>query len=335
MTEAAARPAEPPAASILIAAHNAAAFLDGAVSSALGQTRRDIEVIAVDDASSDDTREMLAAWTRRDGRLTVLRHERRRGAAAARNTAMEAARGRWLAVLDADDAFLPERIERLVPMAEAAEADLFADNLAERDFATGARLGTSMPAAEMAALAAAGPVGLAEMLRRDRVDLPGRAKFGYLKPIVRRDFLQRSRIRYRPEMRVGEDLLFYVECVAAGGRFRLTPEAFYLYSVREGSASNTGDGALHLSAATRRMRALARGRGDAELDALLRQRQRATDSDCFDLAIEGRRLGDALRYARRADPARVARRLGLAAGAVRRRLSGRFGGAPEAGNGRP
>ncbi len=324
-------PATPdPVASVLIAAHDAADFLDGAVSSALAQTCRAIEVVAVDDGSSDSTHDALAAWARRDARVTVLRHPQRLGAGAARNTAIARARGRWLAVLDADDAFLPERIERLVPLAERIGADLLADNLLERDFATGARLGTALPAAGMASDS---PLGLAEMLRRDRVDLPGRAKIGYLKPIMRRDFLQRSGMRYRPEIQVGEDLLFYFECVRAGARFRLAPgEALYLYSVRQGSASGGQRGALHLSAATRRMRELARGLGDAELDALLRERQRATDSDCFDLAVEARRPRDALRYARWADPARVARRLGMAAGALGRRVLG--GGSP-AGDGRP
>lgn len=337
MAEAAA-PSTEPVASILIAAHDAAAFLDGAVSSALAQTCRAVEVIAVDDCSSDGTHEALAAWARRDGRVTVLRHPERRGASAARNTAIARARGRWLAVLDADDAFLPERIERLVPLAEEGGADLLADNLVERDFATGAPLGTVLPPSEMAAMAAAeAPVGPVDLLRHDRVDLPGRAKIGYLKPIMRRAFLERTGVRYRPEIRVGEDLLMYFESVLAGARFRLAPsEALYVYAVREGSASSgSRTGALHLSAATRRMRELARGLGNAEVDALLRQRRRATDSDCFDLAVEARNLGDALRYARGADPARVARRLGSAAGAVRRRFSGRQpDGAAAAGDGR-
>lgn len=304
-------------ASILIAAHNAAAFLDGAVSSALAQTCRAVEVVAVDDGSSDGTYDALAAWAERDARLVVLRHPRCLGAAAARNTAIKRARGRWLAVLDADDAFLPERIERLVPQAERLGADLLADNLVERDSDTGARLGTALAPTDMAA--PGGPVGLDDMLRRDRVDLPGRAKFGYLKPIVRRAFLERSGVRYRPEIQVGEDLLFYFECVHAGGRLHLAPdEALYLYAVRQGSVSNGRKGAFHLSGATRRMRELAQG--DQELDALLRERQRATDSDCFDLAVESRRLGEAVRYARHAEPARVVRRLGMAAGALGRRL---------------
>lgn len=302
------------AASVLIAAHNAAAFLDGAVSSALAQTCREIEVIAVDDGSSDGTYDALAAWAKRDGRVSVLRHAASQGAAAARNTAIAHARGRWLAVLDADDGFLPERIERLVPLADKTASDLLADNLIERDFDTGERLGTVLPPAEMALADGEQPLSLADMLRRDRVDLPGRAKIGYLKPIVRRAFLERSGVRYRPDLRVGEDLLFYFECVLAGGRFRLAPdEALYLYAVREGSASTANPrGALHLSAATRRMRELARGRGGAEVETLLRERQRATDSDCFDLAVEARSVGDALRYARWADPARMVRRLGAA-----------------------
>ena len=356
-------------ASIVVAAHNAAAFLDHAVSSALAQTCREIEVIAVDDGSSDGTHAALTAWARRDPRVSVLRHAECRGAAAARNTGIAHASGRWVAVLDADDAFLPERIERLLPLAERCGADLLADSLVERDFETGARLGTTSPSAEMAATAVEGrevalaercgadlladslverdfetgarlgttspsaemaatavegrEVALADMLRHDRVDLPGRAKFGYLKPIVRRAFLQRTGVRYQPDLRVGEDLLFYFECVLAGGRFMLAPsEALYLYSVREGSASTRNrTGALDLNAATRRMRALSRGRGGAELETLLRERQRATDSDCFDLAIEARRFGDALRYARWADPVRMARRLGAAG----RRILGRPG----------
>ena len=316
-------------ASILIAAHNAAAFLDGAVSSALAQTCRAVEVIAVDDGSSDGTHEALAAWARRDARVTVLRHARCHGAGAARNTAITQAKGRWIAVLDADDAFLPERIERLVVLAEQTGADLLADNLIERDFATGARLGTIFPPA---AMVTDEPLSLSEMLRRDRVDLPGRAKLGFLKPIIRRDILVRSGVRYRPEIRVGEDLLFYFECVLAGGIYRLAPEALYLCSVRAGSASSSSTGAFHLSAATRRMRELTRGLGDPEVDALLRARQRATDSDCFDLAIGARRLGDALRYARWADPARVARRLGHAGAALLRRF---VGAPPAARSGRP
>jgi hypothetical protein len=308
-------------ASVLIAAHNAAGHLDRAIASALAQTCRAVEVIAVDDGSTDGTHGALVAWARRDRRVVVLRHGRNLGAAAARNTAIARATGHWLAVLDADDAFLPERVERMVAAAEERGADLLADNLTWYDADTGVELGGCLPEA---AMAADGPVTLAEMLQRDMPDQPGRGKFGHLKPIVRRDFLARAGVGYDPAVRVGEDLLFYFECVARGAHFHLTPGAWYQYWRRTASTSAGRGGPLHLSAANRRMRAIARARGDGELAALLLRRQRLIDSDCFDLSVEMRRPLDALYYARRADPARVARRLRTGTDAIGRRIAARL-----------
>jgi glycosyltransferase involved in cell wall biosynthesis len=88
-----------------------------AVSSVLGQTHRALDVIVVDDGSTDDTRERLAALA--DPRLRVLGHERSRGVSAARNTGLAAAGGRYLALLDSDDTWLPTKIERLLAFARA------------------------------------------------------------------------------------------------------------------------------------------------------------------------------------------------------------------------
>lgn len=311
-------------ASVLVPVHDAAAFLDGAVGSALAQTCADLEVIAIDDGSTDDSHAALLGWAARDSRVIVLRHATCRGVAAARNTAIERATGRWLVPLDADDAMLPDRVDRLVAVAEAvgaeaAGADLLADGLRARDFATGADLGEVFPTAEMTL---AEPVTLAEMIRRDRPNEAGFAKFGYLKPVIRRDFLQRSGIRYREGLRVGEDLLFYFDCVAGGARFHLTPGAGYVYSVRAGSASAVG--APSLSLVNHAMLRIAEQIGDRALIALLRQRQRGIDSDGFDLAIGARRPLDAWRYARHASPARMASRLWAAAGATWRGVASRL-----------
>jgi len=116
-----------PVASILVAAYQAAAYLPHALESALAQSCRDIEVIVVDDGSDDATAAIADSYARRDPRVVVLRHATNRGPAAARNTAIAAARGRWLAVLDADDALIPDWLARLVAQAEARGADLLAD----------------------------------------------------------------------------------------------------------------------------------------------------------------------------------------------------------------
>lgn len=92
--------------SIVIPTYNAARYLRQAIDSALAQTHGDKEIIVVDDGSTDDTSEILAAYA---GRIRVL-SQRNQGAAAACNAGAEAARGRWIALLDADDEWLPEKL---------------------------------------------------------------------------------------------------------------------------------------------------------------------------------------------------------------------------------
>jgi glycosyltransferase involved in cell wall biosynthesis len=104
-----------PVVSVIIPTYNRAALVREAVASVKAQTYRDFEIVVVDDASTDATFEALAAW--RDVR--VLRQARRRGVAAARNLGAAAARGHWLAFLDSDDLWLPEKLAR--QMAYLAE----------------------------------------------------------------------------------------------------------------------------------------------------------------------------------------------------------------------
>lgn len=96
--------------SVIIPAYNRCGTLGRALASALTQIDPPHEVIVVDDASSDDTAATVATFT--DRRIRVIRHDRRLGAAAARNTGARAARGRWLAFLDSDDEWLPQMLAR-------------------------------------------------------------------------------------------------------------------------------------------------------------------------------------------------------------------------------
>jgi glycosyltransferase involved in cell wall biosynthesis len=95
--------------SVIIPTHNRAAWLAEAVGSVLAQTYQDFELLVVDDGSTDGTAEVLAGLA---GQITCLRHPHRRGVSAARNTGIAAARGEWLAFLDSDDLWLPEKLAR-------------------------------------------------------------------------------------------------------------------------------------------------------------------------------------------------------------------------------
>lgn len=99
-----------PLVSIVIPTYNRRAALSRAIASVFSQTIEDYELIVVDDGSTDDTLEMLAQLG--DPRLRIICHHENLGAATARNSGIEASRGVYVAFLDSDDEWLPEKLER-------------------------------------------------------------------------------------------------------------------------------------------------------------------------------------------------------------------------------
>jgi glycosyltransferase involved in cell wall biosynthesis len=104
-----------PLVSVIIPTYNRAGLVRQALASVKAQTYRDFEIVVVDDGGTDGTYEALAA----DQELRVQRHPRRRGVAAARNTGVAAARGEWLAFLDSDDLWLPDKLARQILLLES------------------------------------------------------------------------------------------------------------------------------------------------------------------------------------------------------------------------
>lgn len=96
-----------PEVSVIIPTYNRARMLGDAVRSVLGQSFTGFELIVVDDGSTDDTQRLLSSWA---GRLEVIKTNRS-GVSSSRNLGARKARGRWLAFLDSDDLWLPEKLE--------------------------------------------------------------------------------------------------------------------------------------------------------------------------------------------------------------------------------
>ena len=92
-----------PLVSVIIPVHNAERYLDECLNSVLGQTLHDLEVIVVDDASTDSSPQILARHAAADPRLSIITQPHNRGVSSARNTGLDAAAGRFLAFVDADD----------------------------------------------------------------------------------------------------------------------------------------------------------------------------------------------------------------------------------------
>lgn len=98
--------------SVITPVYNAARFIVGTVESAVSQTYQDIEIILVDDCSKDNSAEIIAELQKRYPNIVYHRQEINQGAGVARNKALELATGRYVAFLDSDDLWLPEKIEK-------------------------------------------------------------------------------------------------------------------------------------------------------------------------------------------------------------------------------
>lgn len=112
----------PPVASVIVPCRNAASTVEAALAGALASPLRELEVIAIDDGSSDATREVLDGIAARDPRVKVL-CSARRGVSAARNTGLDAARGEFIFFLDADDTVEPSFYPKTVAAMRAENAD--------------------------------------------------------------------------------------------------------------------------------------------------------------------------------------------------------------------
>lgn len=125
--------------SVVIPVYNIAAHLRQCLDSVLNQTLRDIEVICVDDGSTDESPAILAQYAKKDARVQVVT-QANAGPGAARNTGMDRATGEYLIFLDSDDWFEPDFLERMADRAEKSEADVTICKAVEFDTKTGKEL---------------------------------------------------------------------------------------------------------------------------------------------------------------------------------------------------
>ena len=96
--------------SIVMPSYNTARFIKNSIDSVLAQTYKNWELLIVDDCSTDNTNEIVAQFN--DSRITYVKNEKNSGAAVSRNRALAQAKGKWIAFLDSDDLWAPEKLEK-------------------------------------------------------------------------------------------------------------------------------------------------------------------------------------------------------------------------------
>jgi succinoglycan biosynthesis protein ExoO len=210
--------------SVLVPAYNAASSIESAIQSALSQTMPDLEIVVVDDGSTDDTRSVVEDLARNDPRVRVIVHEENRGTSRAVNLAIDSARGAWVSQLDADDRWLPQRLERL--LAFEANADVVADDIhvvgddAEGNRRNGFESGSMLRHIGLT-ISVPRRLGLLEFLKRDP---------GLVHPLVRRSFLQDHGLKLQEANDRGADFALWSLLLAHGARWVQLPEAYYVYT---------------------------------------------------------------------------------------------------------
>ncbi|MFC1405694.1 MULTISPECIES: glycosyltransferase family 2 protein [Streptacidiphilus] len=113
-----------PLVSVVMPVYNSASTLGASIRSVLAQTHADLELLVTDDASSDDSMDLLMEFARQDERVLPQAAPERGGAGRARNLAIERARGDYVAFLDSDDLWLPDKLQRQIAFAATAGAPL-------------------------------------------------------------------------------------------------------------------------------------------------------------------------------------------------------------------
>lgn len=218
-----------PDVTVIIAAYNVEAYVKRAIMSALEQRGVGVEVIVVDDCSTDGT--VSAAQSIHDPRLTILHMSQNSGPGAARNAAIEIAKGKWISMLDADDSFVPDRLVKMLKCAERADAEIIVDNITVVN-ETDHRSVPMFPESWFNELETIDLIRLIQssILRNQEYSLH------CLKPLFLTGLVHQTDTVYDPAVRVGEDYLFFADLLAYGARCRVVPFSGYLYNGNPDSA---------------------------------------------------------------------------------------------------
>lgn len=217
---------------VIIPAKNAQSTIGRAVASALAEPEAE-QVMVIDDGSTDATAAAAREAAGGSARLVVRSLPASVGPAAARNLAIALTDAPWIGLLDADDFFQPGRLRRLLDQADGC--DFVADDLLT--VGQGAEAG---PMRRVIGGREPLPItlGLTDFLEAN-ISRPGlpRREYGFLKPLMRRDFLAQRGLAYNEALRLGEDVILYSAGLALGAVFKVVPPCGYVAVERPDSLS--------------------------------------------------------------------------------------------------
>ena len=217
--------------SIIIPAYNAAQYIDRCVQSALSQTLQEIEIIIVDDGSTDQTLKICSKYD--DGRIIVIQQENA-GPAAARNKGLDIASGEYVGFMDSDDYADPHMFEVLYSLAKKTGADI----------ANGSYFTVKEDEIDVKNVEDAGASGnfilSGEQLQGHIRNVNTNRELWFTwKGIYKNEMIQKHHIRFPVRLKLGEETPFVLECLLCSEKTAKTEQKLYYYVQRQGSLTKT------------------------------------------------------------------------------------------------
>ena len=206
--------------SVITASYNSASYIEATYESLSSQTYHNWEWIVTDDNSADNTFDVLSQIAQVDCRVQVVRLNKNSGAAVARNCSMDRASGSFYAFLDADDYWMPEKLERQIRFMKQSEIAF--------SFTTyGLCDGELEPTGKEVDAKALSSINFRDLLAK-------RATVGCSTVVLCSSFVGEKRMR---DMRRTQDYVFWLDLLRDGGRAFLFRDSLTKYRVRSGSIS--------------------------------------------------------------------------------------------------
>lgn len=201
-------------------------FISDAISSVLAQPL-DLELIIVDDCSTDRSRDIIGSWMRKDSRVKVVFHERNLGIAITANDGIELARGRYIAFASSDDMFIPNSLTNVVSFLDSREDIGVAVLDAECIGSNNSKLGFRFSQWNRKPPISEGNF-LCYLVRRDFI----------CTGVIRKSVLERTGIRYDKSLKYANDWMFWID-LSHSCKFAYLDQPVYRYRIHQGSVTST------------------------------------------------------------------------------------------------
>lgn len=216
-----------PPITIALSVYNVAMYVRQALDSLLMQTFKDFELLCIDDCSTDGTWEILAEYAQHDNRIRLLRQEKNQGLSVSRNRAIAEAKGEYLLMLDGDDLFAPDMVEKAYNKAKETDADMviwdYVSFVCEKEIAEKCTK----------------PSVLSNLQVKDKVGLLRRPAFSPSR-MTKVSVLRNLHVHF-PEGLTKQDIPVHWKLITSLDKIVLIPEFFLFYRQQPGNTSSRKD----------------------------------------------------------------------------------------------